>query len=146
MPCPGNDYPLAPYIPGRSERPREAIFDTFKDGLSTNCTIAELASSSAFRGGLTFYEAGYYWEAHELWEAVWMCLPPASAERHLLRGLIQLANAGLKRVMDRPEAAARILALADTAIAEAFLHPAGALMGLSRDHVQALRNLAVDRQ
>ena len=140
MPCAANSYPLAAYIPGRSERPHDSLFETFKDGLSKSSPIAELASSSAFRGGLNFYGAGYFWEAHELWEAVWMCLPPASAERHLLRGLIQFANAGLKRAMDRPAAAARILALADSAIAEAFLHGSGALMGLSHADTQALRD------
>ncbi|WP_210387829.1 DUF309 domain-containing protein [Mesorhizobium sp. L-8-10] len=127
------------YIPGRGERPGETAFEVYKEGLSESCSIADIAASRAFRGGLEFYETGYYWEAHELWEAVWMCLPQASAERHLLRGIIQLANAGLKRAMDRPAAAERILALADSALAEAFLHRSDCLMGLSNDDVMALR-------
>ena len=40
-----------------------------------------------------------------------MVLPPASAERHLLQGLIQLANGGLKARMGRENAARRIAAL-----------------------------------
>ena len=72
-----------------------------------------------------------------------MCLPPASAERHLLQGLIQLANAGLKARMGRRAAALRILDLADAAFREAFLHAReDFLMGLSRSKVEELKEHA----
>ena len=64
-----------------------------------------------------------------------MVLPPASAERHLLQGLIQLANGGLKARMGRENAARRIAALADTALREAFLQGQEGLMGLGRAEV-----------
>lgn len=68
-----------------------------------------------------------------------MCLPPASAEKQFMRGLIQLANAGLKNRMGRRIAADRILALADAAFSEAAMRKRGAMMGLSRDDVASLR-------
>ncbi|MEZ5932092.1 MAG: DUF309 domain-containing protein [Alphaproteobacteria bacterium] len=131
--------PPAPHLPGRTPRPPEGFFEPLKIGLSATQSPAELASSTAFRSGLEAFHAGYYWEAHELWEAVWMYLPPASAERQLLRGLIQLANAGLKRRMGRPAAALRILALADAALAEATGRNLPPIMNLTAEMLASLR-------
>ena len=111
--------PPAPHQPGRTPRPEDALFAPLKAGLSSELSSEDFAASDAFRGGLEAFEAGYFWEAHELWEAVWICLPPASAERQLLQGLIQLANAGLKNGMGQTSAAERILSLADAALSEA---------------------------
>ena len=128
-----------PHFPGRTARPPDAWFDPLKAALSSDMAPEALAESQAFLGGLEAFSHRYYWEAHELLEAVWMCLPPASAERHLLRGLIQLANGGLKARMGRAAAVSRILALADTALAEAFLNSREALMGLGPEGLADLR-------
>lgn len=132
------ELPATPYIPGITPRPSEDYFDVLKRGLDGDCSIGQLAGSAAFLGGREAFRQGYYWEAHELWEAVWMQLPPASAERHLLKGLIQLANAGLKRVMGRDAAVTRILALAQRSLEEAFLHQRSALMMLGREQISAM--------
>lgn len=135
----GLDLPVVPYLPGFTPRPEEGFYDLPKRGLEQGAAPSQLASSSAFQGGLEAFYFSYFWEAHELWEAVWMCLPPASAERHLLRGLIQLANAGLKIRMARAKAADRILEMADTAFHEAFLSGATSLMGMSLRDVDKLK-------
>ncbi len=140
------DLPSEPYMPGRNARPDAALFAPLKAGIVAGSAVAELAASDAFRGGREAFAREYFWEAHELWEAVWLALPPASAERHLLRGLIQLANAGLKRRMDEPKAATRAAGLADTALAEAFLHAGQPLMGLGRDDLPGLRDHALGRK
>lgn len=116
--------PPEPHFPGRTPRPDPALFAPFRDD-----------PAAALRAGLTAFAARYYWEAHECWEGVWMAQPPASAARHLMRGLIQLANAGLKRRMGREAAALRILALADASLREVQ----GAPLGLDADTVQRLR-------
>lgn len=134
----GIDLPVVPHLPGQTPRPPESWSDAFKIGLSPGLSSDALARHPAFAGGRAAFDAGYYWEAHELWEAVWTCLPPASADRHLLRGLIQLANAGLKRRMGRPEAVRRILVLAETALDEAFLTGRHRLMGVSREDADAM--------
>jgi len=131
--------PPLPHLPGRTPRPPEALFAPLKEGLSAAMDPAALAASPAFREGLRACRAGYYWEAHELWEAVWMCLPPAGAERLILRGVIQLANAGLKRRMGRKAAAARILVLADDALAEGTRRRGLAGLALSRSTIAGLR-------
>jgi hypothetical protein len=133
------DLPQVPHLPGRTPRPPEHIFERLKNAISPDLSLSEVASSATFRCGLEAFSSRYYWEAHELWEAVWMCLPPASAEKQFMRGLIQLANAGLKNRMGRRIAADRILALADAAFSEAAMRKRGAMMGLSRDDVASLR-------
>lgn len=140
---PALTLPPRPYLPGQTERHDEAIFEPLKEGLSPAMTPEEMAQSAAFLGGREAFAQGYFWEAHELWEAVWMVLPPASAERHLLQGLIQLANGGLKARMGRENAARRIAALADTAMREAFLQGQERLMGLGRAEVEEMRNQAL---
>lgn len=129
-----------PHLPGRNPRPDPALFTPFRAGLD-GADAATLAQSPAFAAGFHAFAGGHYWEAHELWEPVWMALPPASAERHLLRGLIQLANAGLKGRMGRTVAASRILLLADAAVSEGFARQA-VVMGIDAARVAGLRDQA----
>jgi len=69
---------------------------------------AQLAQSEAFCTGLHYLGRGYFWEAHELFEPVWMALEEGSDDRRFLQALIQLANAQLKLKMQRPKAAKRL--------------------------------------
>ena len=55
-----------------------------------------VTSQLAFRYGADLYNAGFFWEAHEVWEPVWMAMPPNSRERIACQALIQAANACLK--------------------------------------------------
>lgn len=135
--------PPEPHLPGMTSRPPEDFFDAVVQGLSVDMTPDQLAAHPAFDCGLQAMDRGYYWEAHELLEAVWMHLPPASAERHLVGGLIQIANAGLKLRMGRATAARKIMALADARLHEAFLRGQTSLMGLSAEKVSCHRTKAL---
>ena len=134
--------PGAPHLPGRTPRPPEAAFAPFKAALEAGLEPGNLAGCAAFRAGQELFSDRYYWEAHELFEAVWIRLPPASAERVLLRGLIQLANAGLKRRMGRAAAAGRVLALADAALEEAARRMPGGQQGLPPTRIAGFRRQA----
>lgn len=136
--------PPVPHLPGHTPRPPDTLFDPLKVGLSPDLSPAALVGSDAFRAGLRAFEARYYWEAHELWEAVWICLPPAGPDRLLLRGLIQLANAGLKMRIGRVRAALRILDLADTALAEAARRAGDGAMELPSARLATLRRQAAN--
>lgn len=138
------DLPPEPYVPGRTARPDEGVFDDLKAVLAPGVSVEWLVASRAYRAGHEAFQRGYFWEAHELWEAVWMCLPPASAERHLLRGLIQFANAGLKVRMGKKGAVERILSLAGKAVREAYLHRPDAVMGMTRGETEAMGNRGRD--
>jgi len=141
-PAPRLDLPAEPHLPGRTPRPPEEVFARLKAGLTPGPAPASLLAAPAFAAGLEAFRARYYWEAHELWEAVWICLPPAAAERLLLRGLIQLANAGLKARLGRAAAKARILALADAALGEYARRRRSVVPPLDAGALAALRRQA----
>jgi|SRR5579872_879174 len=65
------------------------------------------ARHPALRYGITLNDAGYFWEAQQVLEAVWAAAPQGGRERILLRACIQVANANLKLRMQKPQAAAR---------------------------------------
>lgn len=46
--------------------------------------------------GLDLFNYGYYWEAHEAWEAVWHAAGRRGLLGDFLKGLIKLAAAGVK--------------------------------------------------
>ncbi len=97
------------YIPGISQRHPETAFDALKSTALPGHNAAELAACDAFTAGIRFLHEGYYWESHEVLEAVWMRLPDGSTERAFVQGLIQLANGHLKLRMGRHKAALRLV-------------------------------------
>jgi predicted metal-dependent hydrolase len=102
---------------------------------------ADWEGDLAYRYGASLYVQSFFWEAHEVWEAVWKACPPNGVERRLLRGLIGLANAALKLRMGRPKAALRLLREADETFGEVG---AGPVMGVAVARLQAaIRELAV---
>lgn len=113
MPDENTNVPLPAhaYIPGSSPRHPEGFFDNLRSSVRPGMSAETLSGTSAFRSGLRFLKAGYFWEAHEVLEPVWMALPPDTPERYLVQALIQLANAKLKARMNRPRAAIRLCQL-----------------------------------
>ena len=103
--------PMHAYVPGQTPRHAEGAFDALCVTARPGMSPAALADSAAFRAGLHYLDKGYFWEAHEVLEPVWLALPEGCAERHLVQALIQLANARLKALMGRPRAVARLGAI-----------------------------------
>lgn len=101
-------YPGYAYVPGRTPRHPDGLFDVLRATVHPGDTVSELAVSPAWQAGLALLEDGYFWEAHELLEPVWMALPTGTPEREMAQALIQLANACLKREMGRPRAVLRL--------------------------------------
>lgn len=128
--------PTHAYVPGLTPRHPEGAFDDIREGLASSMTEEELAASSAFRHGLIYLEGGFHWEAHEVLEPVWMAARPNSAERYLLQGLIQIANARLKIAMGRPGAALKLCRIAAGLLAEAGQGGASVVMGVSLMELQ----------
>ncbi len=67
------------------------------------------ARHPALRYGLALNDHGFFWESHQILEAVWAAAPQGGRERILLRACIQIASANLKLRMLKPHAAARLL-------------------------------------
>ena len=64
--------------------------------------------SPGYLYGCDLHNRGFWWEAHEAWEAVWHLAGRGSPERAALQGLIQVANGHLKLHMGRRKAVARL--------------------------------------
>ena len=107
------------YVPGLSPRHGGDAFAALRRTVRIGMSVQELASSAAFRAGLHFFHQGYHWEAHEVLEPVWLATPPASAERHVVQALIQLANARMKARMGRTRAVIRLCDMITIHLAEA---------------------------
>ena len=101
------------HIPGVNARHPEDAFDWIRE------QAAAEAGNAAWVYGLRLQREGFYWEAHEVLETVWMTAPPNSAEKAMARAVIQLANAALKLDMGKLKAAARLAGIVEALTAEA---------------------------
>jgi predicted metal-dependent hydrolase len=97
------------YNPGTDHAPDREPLEIAKRLVPLRFDRFVPADDPAFRYGLALHDGGFFWEAHEIWEAVWKAAPMNGRDRLALRALIQIANAGLKRRIERPRAAARLI-------------------------------------
>jgi hypothetical protein len=58
--------------------------------------VAALTRNHAWLHALDLFNAGFYWEAHEAWEAFWHALGRVTPEARFIQGLIHLAAACVK--------------------------------------------------
>ncbi len=79
-------------------------------------------SSPVYLRGIQLFNAGYYWEAHEAWEALWHAHGRRGTLADLFKALIKLAAAGVKVREHQPHGikthARRAADLLETARAE----------------------------
>ncbi|MCE8005422.1 DUF309 domain-containing protein [Aestuariivita sp.] len=106
------DLPGHAYIPGQTPRHDEVAFERFHASVTPGMDTAALQRTLAWRAGLVFLDQGFFWEAHEVLEPVWMATSRNSAEHQMVQAVIQLANAALKHKMGRAGAARRLCDLA----------------------------------
>ena len=73
-----------------------------KQGLSVWQMVEALADlrdwqeNRIYLGGIDLFNHGYYWEAHEMWEALWHRTGGDAVTAMFLKGLIKLTAAGVK--------------------------------------------------
>ena len=85
---------------------------------------APWAQDREYLHGMDLFDQRYYWEAHEVWEAIWHQVERATPYSVLLQGLIQAGAFALKRHMGHERSAARLLE-ASTGRLEAVARDAG---------------------
>jgi hypothetical protein len=105
--------PTHKHIPGQNARHPEDAFDWIRD------QAAAEAGNAAWLYGLRLLREGFYWEAHEVLEPVWMASAPNSAEKAMAQAVIQLANAALKLDMGKPKAAVRLAGMVEALASDA---------------------------
>lgn len=106
--------PSHAYVPGKTPRHDPEVFADLGETVHVGMTPSELAASGAWLAGRKFMANGFFWEAHEAFEPVWMAANPNSIERFFVQALIQLSNAALKAKMGRQNAAFRLCRIADS--------------------------------
>ena len=120
------------YIPGRTPRHPEALFEPFKVGIA-DVPAEKLNLTSPWRIAHAFLAEGYFWEAHEIFEAIWMVCPPNAPEKLLVQALIQKANAELKFLMGMERATSRLRAESARLAKEAFVRGGEVVLGIRQD-------------
>lgn len=101
-------FPAYRFIPGRSPHPTRD-----PAGHSYGKEAAELSvfDPDAWRDcepylyGVDLFNHGYWWEAHEAWEACWVAAGKTTPTGMFLQGLIQVAAACLKKHQGYEQAA-----------------------------------------
>ncbi len=109
------------YTPGGALPPDEAVLAHAKALVPQRFDRHVPQDHPALAYALALNDAGFFWEAHEILEAVWRAAPQGGRDRILLRACIQLANAGLKHRLGRLRAMARLLAEAQAELDELLL-------------------------
>jgi len=110
-------FPAHAYVPGENSRHSDGWFDDIKDSVSQDIPVNDLHRTHAFQVGRAYFDQGYYWECHEVLEAVWLRTGDPSPERDMVQALIQLANARLKLRMGKPNAARRLCDMVEAHLA-----------------------------
>jgi hypothetical protein len=64
-------------------------------------------TSQPYLYAIDLFNHGYYWEAHEAWEALWHAAGRRGPMADFLKGLIKLAAGGVKVLEGRPEGVRR---------------------------------------
>lgn len=103
----GDALPPHAYVPGLRPRPSHLQGDA-REPPSAPLDPEAWRDSPAYVRGIELFEHGYYWEAHEAWEGLWIAAGRKGPVAELLRGLILLAAAGVKIRQGRGTGAATL--------------------------------------
>ena len=95
-----------------------------------NFDASQWRASSEYLFGVDLYNAKYFWESHEQWEAIWHATGRTGAIADFFKGLIKLSAAGVKKLEGNPAGAQRHLQRA----VELFQH-----VGTSFDSIAGLQ-------
>lgn len=108
-------FPPYSYVSGLWPHP---LRDPAGHSYGTTHAPVVLPDQSAWRScreycyAVDLWNAGYYWEAHEQWEALWHAAGRTGATADFFKSLIKLAAAGVKVREGRSEGVVRHLARA----------------------------------
>lgn len=87
--APGYALPAYSYVPLRFPHP-------LSDEAGHRFGNVQVPHEQRFAYAVDLFNHGYYWEAHETWEALWQACGRSGSEADFFKGLIKLAAAGVK--------------------------------------------------
>lgn len=126
-------FPAVAYVPGHGVRPQAE-----PGPAPAPLDPADYTACAPYLHGLALFDRGYYWEAHEILESLWIAAGRVGATAELLRGLIQLAAAGVKVRQGKGEGAVALAARAKGHFSQARASwPTSSIAGLELDALLA---------
>ena len=99
---------------------------------------AALADNSRWLYALDLYNAGFYWEAHEVWESFWNALGRTTSEALFVQGLIHLAAAAVKIREGKPAGVVRHSQRARELLGDLGAADVGGTLGLAPESISAV--------
>ena len=114
------ELPRYTYVPGLTPHP---VSDPRGHWRETRPVCSSPAA--AFDFATQLFNAGYYWEAHEVWEGVWGALGRRGRDADRVKGLIKLAACGVKCLEQNAEGARRHASRAAELLTSASERPLG---------------------
>lgn len=97
-----------------------------------------------YRYAVDLFNAGYYWEAHEVWESLWHAAGRQGTVANFLKGLIKLAAAGVKSLERNPAGVQRHLTRAFELLNDVVLSVSPQRHSYCGLEVSSLRKCAAD--
>ena len=114
-------FPAYAYIPGQFPHPvRESNGHSFgqPEPHVNSFDIAQWQLCPVYTFGVDLFNAGFFWEAHEQWEALWHSAGRKGPIADFLKCLIKLAAAGVKHGEGKPVGVKRHLTRARALLAD----------------------------
>ena len=99
---------------------------------------AALAENPRWLYALDLYNAGFYWEAHEVWEGFWNTLGRTTPAARFVQGLIHLAAAAVKIREGKPAGVARHSQRARDLLGDLGAADGGDTLGLAPESISAV--------
>lgn len=146
--CPQRELPPYSYVPGQglahpTGTPEGHSFERHEPPARA-LDEATWRQNETWLYAIDLFNHGYYWEAHEAWEALWHAAGRRGLTADLLKGLIKLTAAGVKSREGRPAGVRQHAARAAELLAGAKALGERAF-GLSIGEIEtAARNIAAD--
>ena len=96
--CPNRPFPAYAFVPGMHPHPKsDPQGHSFgNEPAKPPCDPEHPTFREEFLFGIDLFNAGFYWEAHEAWECLWIACGRRGHWATTLQGLIKLAAAGVK--------------------------------------------------
>ncbi len=137
------DFPLYAYIPGRFPHPRTNV-DGHSHGKAHPSEGAfdhqNWQKDGRWLYAVDLYNAGFFWESHEYWEALWHSEDHVGPVALLLKALIQTAAAHIKAIDGNLKGVEILAARSDQMFADLKKEGHELLLGLSLDDFRLRRN------
>ena len=104
-------FPPYRHVPGSTPHPtRDPEGHSFGDDARhlPDLNASDWRHCDAYLYGIDLFNAGYWWEAHEVLEGLWHAAGIGTPAAHVLQAVIQCAAAHLKTFTGRPVGARRL--------------------------------------